>query len=184
MSYKEGIIHAITELKDRNGSSMIAIKKHLQGNLPKDKKWINGTFLKVLKTGVANGEFVQIKNSYKLSPEFKKKVGKKPAAVAKKTTTTKKAPAKAVPKKKATAKAVSVAFVRTIYCLFIAVETGTLMAHSSFFLFALQTVKKAKSAPKKKATAVIKTSTKKAAPKKATATKKKTAAKKKSAKKE
>lgn len=107
MSYKEGIILAITELKDRNGSSMIAIKKHMQGNLPKTKKWINGTFLKVLKTGVANGEFVQIKNSYKLSPEFKKKVGKKPAAVAAKKTTTKKAPVKkAAPKKKASAKAV------------------------------------------------------------------------------
>merc|ERR1711935_821607 len=106
MSYKEGIILAITELKDRTGSSMIAIKKHMQGNLPSDKKWINGTFLKVLKAGVASGDFVQIKNSYKLSPDFKKKLNKKtPAAPAKKTAAKKKAPAKkASAKKKAPAK--------------------------------------------------------------------------------
>ncbi|CAJ1925111.1 unnamed protein product [Cylindrotheca closterium] len=150
MSYKEGIILAITELKDRNGSSMIAIKKHLQGNLPKDKKWINGTFLKVLKTGVANGEFVQIKNSYKLSPEFKKKVTKKPAAVAKKTTT-KKAPAKkAAPKKKATAKAT------------------TKKAKSAPKKKATAT----KKAPAKKAAPKKKTAAKKTATKKKSATKK------------
>lgn len=103
MSYKEGIVLAITELKDRNGSSMISVKKHMQGNLPKDKKWMNATFLKVLKSGVASGDFVQIKNSYKLSPEFKKKSTKKTViktpAPKKKTT---------APKKKTTAKAVSV----------------------------------------------------------------------------
>merc|ERR1711935_151604 len=106
MSYKEGIILAITELKDRTGSSMIAIKKHMQGNLPTDKKWINGTFLKVLKAGVASGDFVQIKNSYKLSPEFKKKLSKKaPAAPAKKTAAKKAAAKKKAPAKKSTGKA-------------------------------------------------------------------------------
>merc|ERR1711935_1074219 len=108
MSYKEGIILAITELKDRTGSSMGAIKKHMQGNLPSEKKWINGTFLKVLKAGVANGDFVQIKNSYKLSPEFKKKLSKKaPAAPAKKTAAKKKAPAKKSTGKATTKKAKS-----------------------------------------------------------------------------
>merc|ERR1711935_125969 len=108
MSYKEGIILAITELKDRTGSSMIAIKKHGQGNLPSDKKWINGTFLKVLKAGVASGDFVQIKNSYKLSPDFKKKLNKKtPAAPAKKTAAKKKAPAKKASGKATTKKAKS-----------------------------------------------------------------------------
>eukprot|EP00566_Odontella_aurita_P037646 CAMPEP_0113587602 /NCGR_PEP_ID=MMETSP0015_2-20120614/35004_1 /TAXON_ID=2838 /ORGANISM="Odontella" /LENGTH=34 /DNA_ID=CAMNT_0000493289 /DNA_START=271 /DNA_END=371 /DNA_ORIENTATION=+ /assembly_acc=CAM_ASM_000160 len=34
MSYKAGVIKAIDELKDRTGSSMIAIKKHMQANLP------------------------------------------------------------------------------------------------------------------------------------------------------
>jgi histone H1/5 len=107
MSYKEGIILAVTELKDRNGSSMIAIKKHMQGKLPKEKKWMNATFLKVLKTGVAAGDFVQIKNSYKMSADFKKKVGKKPStsAAPKKKADPKK---KTAPKKKTTAKAVRV----------------------------------------------------------------------------
>lgn len=30
MSYKAGIVKAISELKERNGSSSIAIKKHMQ----------------------------------------------------------------------------------------------------------------------------------------------------------
>ena len=72
MSYKEGIIAAITELNDRTGSSMIAIKKHMQANLPADKKWMNATFLKALKNEVANGDLVQVKNSYKLSADYKK----------------------------------------------------------------------------------------------------------------
>ena len=88
MSYKSGIITAITELKDRTGSSSIAIKKHMQANLPADKKWLNGTFLNALKKAVTDGDLVQIKSSYKLSPEFKK------AAVAASK------PKKAAPKKK------------------------------------------------------------------------------------
>ena len=74
MAYKEGIIVAINELKDRTGSSTIAIKKHMQDRLPKDKKWMNATFLSALKSGVASGDFVKVKNSYKLSADFKKKV--------------------------------------------------------------------------------------------------------------
>jgi histone H1/5 len=96
MSYKAGIIESIQELKDRTGSSMIAIKKLMQEKLPKDKKWMNATFLSSLKKGVADGEFVQIKNSYKLSADFKKALTKKAAPPKKKaapkkaTTTTKK----------------------------------------------------------------------------------------------
>jgi histone H1/5 len=77
MSYKQGIVDAILEMKDRTGSSMISIKKHMQANLPKDKKWQNATFLQTLKAGVASGDFVQVKNSYKLSAEGKKKLAKK-----------------------------------------------------------------------------------------------------------
>jgi histone H1/5 len=101
MSYKEGIINAITELKDRKGSSMIAIKKYMQEHLPKDKKWLNATFLNALKSGVAAAEFVQVKNSYKLSADFKKKLSKV-GTVAKKA-----APKKSTAKKAATAKTVS-----------------------------------------------------------------------------
>jgi len=79
MSYKTGIITAITELKDRTGSSSIAIKKHMQDNLPADKKWMNGMFLKALKDGVAAGDFVKVKASYKLSAASKTAAKKKAA---------------------------------------------------------------------------------------------------------
>ena len=67
MSYKAGIFAAITALADRTGSSSIAIKKHMQANLPKDKKWMNTTYLNALKKAVADGELNQTKGSYKLS---------------------------------------------------------------------------------------------------------------------
>jgi hypothetical protein len=70
MSYKAGIIKAITELKDRKGSSSIAIKKHMQAEMG-DKKWQDATFSAALKNGVASGDFVQVKSSYKLSKDFK-----------------------------------------------------------------------------------------------------------------
>jgi len=88
-SYKEGIVNAINELKDRTGSSSIAIKKQMQANMPEGKKWMNGRFLKALKDGVAAGDFVKVKASYKLSPAAK--------AAAKKKAAPKKKPA---PKKK------------------------------------------------------------------------------------
>ena len=96
MSYKEGIVEAITELKDRTGSSMIAIKKYMQDKLPKDKKWQNAIFLKTLKAGVEKGDFIKNKNSYKLSADFKKKATKAAKDAAK--------PKKAAPKKKAATK--------------------------------------------------------------------------------
>ena len=118
MVYKEGIVAAITALKDRNGSSLQSIKKHVQENMPKDKKYMNGMLLKALKTGVASGDFVKVKGSYKLSADFKKKATKKAApakkkapakktAAKKKTATKKTATKKTATKKKTTAKAVS-----------------------------------------------------------------------------
>ena len=97
MSYKSGILKAIADFNDRTGSSMAAIKKHMQNALPADKKWANTVFLSALKSGVAKGDLIQIKGSYKISPEFKKQL----ATAAKKTATPKK---KAAPKKKATPK--------------------------------------------------------------------------------
>eukprot|EP00986_Skeletonema_menzelii_P009411 scaffold4277_cov140-Skeletonema_menzelii.AAC.4 len=88
MSYKAGIIQAITELKDRTGSSSIAIKKRMQAEMG-DKKWLNGMFLKALKDGVAAGDLVKVEDSFKLSADFKKKVKKASK------------PKKAAPKKKA-----------------------------------------------------------------------------------
>jgi histone H1/5 len=116
MTYKEGIIKAITDLKDRTGSSLIAIKKHIQATFPAEKKWANGTFLLTLNKMVAAGQLTKDKASYKLAADFKKslvkksapkKAATKPAGEAKKKAAPKKAakPAaaakKAVPKKKA-----------------------------------------------------------------------------------
>ena len=90
MSYKAGIVKAISELKDRTGSSSIAIKKHMQANLPADKKWMNAAFLKALKDGVEAGDFVKVKASYKLSAAFKEKSKPKKKAAPKKTAPKKK----------------------------------------------------------------------------------------------
>jgi len=110
MSYKEGIVRTVEALKDRTGSSMISIKKIMQTDLPSDKKWMNTIFLTGLKSLVAAGDLVQVKNSYKLSPDFKKKKAaalkpkpkpkKKAAASPEKKTAPKKK--KAAPKKKKT----------------------------------------------------------------------------------
>lgn len=112
MTYKEGIVDAIQELKDRTGSSSIAIRKVMQSKLPKDKKWLNSTYLSALKTGVANGDFVQNKNSYKLSAEYKKKLTKsssstKPTKKKTATATKKKTVKKTVAKKKIVKKTTS-----------------------------------------------------------------------------
>ena len=105
MSYKEGIVKTIEGLKDRTGSSMIAIKKIMQSELTSDKKWMNTTFLSALKSLVAAGDLIQVKNSYKLSPDFKKKraasLKAKPKAKKATTTVSKK---KTAPKKKSAPK--------------------------------------------------------------------------------
>ena len=103
MSYKAGIFTAITELKDRTGSSSIAIKKHMQADMPKGKEWKNTVYLKALKKAVADGELTQNKGSYKLSAKTKAAKPKKKAAPKKKTATKKKAAPKkkTAPKKKA-----------------------------------------------------------------------------------
>jgi histone H1/5 len=109
MSYKAGIVKAITELKDRTGSSSIAIKKHMQAAMPTDKKWQNGMFLAALKKAVTDGVLAQTKSSYKLTADYKKKataadkpkkekVAPKKKTAPKKTTAPKK---KSAPKKKA-----------------------------------------------------------------------------------
>lgn len=97
MTYKQGIVDAIQERGDRSGSSSIAVRKVMQSKLPRDKKWLNATYFAALKTGVANGEFIQNKNSYKLSAEYKKKLTKSSSS----TKPTKK---KATPTKKKTVK--------------------------------------------------------------------------------
>lgn len=100
MSYKQGIVDAIQELGDRMGSSSIAIKKHMQAHHPKDKKWQNATFLSSLKSAVDKGQLVKNKNSYRLHPDFKKKL-KGSSTTKKKATVVKKAEKKVATKTKA-----------------------------------------------------------------------------------
>merc|ERR1712238_45458 len=97
-----GIV-ALETLKDRTGSSLQALKKNMQASLPKDKKWLNATFLTALKSMVTAGDLIQNKSSYKISPEFKK--ARLNASKPKKTALKKKIAAatkKSAPKKKKT----------------------------------------------------------------------------------
>ena len=98
---------AIKALKERNGSSLPAIKKYIAANYKydtvKNARFIN----KALKAGAEKGELTKVKGSFKISakakeekkPKAKKPKAKKPAA--KKPAGEKKAKS---PKKKAAAK--------------------------------------------------------------------------------
>ena len=90
--YKETIIKGIAELNERKGSSLPAIKKYVQSNIPKGKEYKNGVFLLAMKRAVESETLVKTKGSHKLSTEAEK--------ASKKAT----APKKAAPKKKAPAK--------------------------------------------------------------------------------
>merc|ERR1711935_825613 len=92
--YSELIKAALLGLKERNGSSLAAIKKYMASNFPAAK---NDLALKnALKFGVSKGMFIKVKASFKLSPEAKKKspvkktIAKKPKAATKKKTAAKK----------------------------------------------------------------------------------------------
>ncbi|EGZ23850.1 hypothetical protein PHYSODRAFT_386027, partial [Phytophthora sojae] len=116
-SYFELIVDAIKELKERNGSSRQAIAKVVEA---KKVNYASHHLNKALRTAVDAGKFIQVKGSYKLSPELRKpaatkkkslkvsdkadKTVKKVAKVAKKSPTAKKAAAKKVAAKKAPAK--------------------------------------------------------------------------------
>ncbi|ETN67884.1 histone H1 [Anopheles darlingi] len=100
------ILAAIKALKERNGSSLQAIKKYLAANYTADVAKLTPFIKRSLKTGVTNGKLVQTKGtgatgSFKLSAEAKKPVvEKKKKVVAPK----KKAASAGDKKKKAVAK--------------------------------------------------------------------------------
>merc|ERR1711977_407412 len=120
-SYQDMITDAIVNLKDRNGSSRIALKKYVRANnkINAADAMFDSLFNRALKAGVEKGVFAQPKGSSggtklakkepkpaaaKAAPKpkaEKKTTDKKPAV--KKATTTKK-PAAAKPKKAAAAK--------------------------------------------------------------------------------
>ena len=93
------VVAAITALKERNGSSLAAIKKYIAGNYKCDVAKLAPFIRKFLKKAVEDGKLKQIKASYKVDKtkveKPKKKPTKKPAAKPKKA---KKAKAK-TPKK-------------------------------------------------------------------------------------
>ena len=91
---------AITSLKERNGSSLAAIKKYIAANYKCDVAKVAPFIRKFLKKAVEEGKLKQIKASYKVDKtkiEKPKKPAKKPAA---KPKTAKKSPKKAAKHKK------------------------------------------------------------------------------------
>jgi len=117
-AYKDLIIEAITSLKIRGGASRQAIKKWILEN---HKSEINADVFdravrSALKHGAEKGEFIQVKQSFKLGEGAKKSAAHKKVAKASKAahkkTTAKAAPEPAAPaavhhvtKKKPTVKA-------------------------------------------------------------------------------
>ncbi|APA14007.1 hypothetical protein sscle_12g087770 [Sclerotinia sclerotiorum 1980 UF-70] len=105
-SYQDMIIDAIINLKERNGSSRIQLKKYLKANnkINASDSMFDSLFNRALKAGVAKEVFIMPKGSsgtVKLAPKAKKAPADKPkkAATEKKTTEKKPAVKKAAPKK-------------------------------------------------------------------------------------
>jgi len=112
-SYQDMIKDAITTLKDRQGSSRMALKKYVKANnknLPDDKMF-DSLFNRALKAGVGKGVFEQPKGPSggtklgKKPAAEKKPAAKKPAAPKKTAATKSKKPAAAKPKKETKPKA-------------------------------------------------------------------------------
>jgi hypothetical protein len=78
---------AITSLKEKKGSSLIAIKKYIEANYKGIDMKRHGPFIRrFLKKAVADGALVQIKGSYKMEAKPKaEKKATKPAAKKAKT---------------------------------------------------------------------------------------------------
>merc|ERR1712141_535337 len=92
---------AIENLKERKGSSLVAIKKYIAANYKADPVKMSAYIKKALKSGVENKTLLQVKGvgasgSFKLAKE-----DAKPKKAAKKPTSSK--PKKVAPKKKSSA---------------------------------------------------------------------------------
>ncbi|XP_072025609.1 histone H1-like [Amphiura filiformis] len=99
----EMIVAAITNLKDRNGSSLQAIKKYIGANYKCDVDKLSSHIRKALKSGVSNGKLVQTKGKG-ASGSFKVSTAAKPAKKAAKKKPAAKKPAKKAAKPKKAAK--------------------------------------------------------------------------------
>merc|ERR1712111_267901 len=99
------IAAAIKALKERNGSSLAAIKKYIAATYKVDVVKLAPFIRKALKKGVEAKKLVKVEASYKLAKEEKKPKAKKPKAKKPKAKKAAKKPAaKKSPKKKAAAK--------------------------------------------------------------------------------
>merc|ERR1711884_821873 len=106
------IAAAIKALKERNGSSLAAIKKYIAATYKVDVVKLAPFIRKALKKGVEAKKLIKVKASYKLAkeekkPKAKKPKAKKPKAKKPKAKKVKKSPKKAAKKpaaKKAAAK--------------------------------------------------------------------------------
>ncbi|KPU81818.1 uncharacterized protein Dana_GF28027, partial [Drosophila ananassae] len=85
---------SIKNLKERGGSSLLAIKKYITATYKCDAQKLAPFIKKYLKSAVANGKLIQTKGkgasgSFKLSASAKKEPKPKPSSVEKKTKTKK-----------------------------------------------------------------------------------------------
>merc|ERR1712012_862102 len=74
------IAAAIKALKERNGSSLAAIKKYIAATYKVDVVKLAPFIRKALKKGVEAKKLIKVKASYKLAKEEKKPKAKKPKA--------------------------------------------------------------------------------------------------------
>merc|ERR1711978_780291 len=74
------IAAAIKALKERNGSSLAAIKKYIAATYKVDVVKLAPFIRKALKKGVEAKKLIKVKASYKLAKEAKKPKAKKPKA--------------------------------------------------------------------------------------------------------
>ena len=107
------VVAAITALKERNGSSLAAIKKYMAANYKCEVAKLAPFIRKFLKKAVEEGKLKQVKASYKVDKTKLEKPKKKPAKKAakpkkakspKKKTTKAKKPKTDKPKKEKAAK--------------------------------------------------------------------------------
>ncbi|CAN0156459.1 unnamed protein product, partial [Hapterophycus canaliculatus] len=96
-TYNVMVFDAIKTLKERNGSSIQAIKKSITSTYP-TLNFTPHQMRSALKKGVESGKFIKVKGSYKLSAEAKKPAPKPKKKVIKKVV--KKVVKKKVVKKK------------------------------------------------------------------------------------
>merc|ERR1711994_113344 len=99
------IAAAIKALKERNGSSLAAIKKYIAATYKVDVVKLAPFIRKALKKGVEAKKLIKVKASYKLAKEEKKPKAKKPKAKKPKAKKPKAKKVKKSPKKPAAKKA-------------------------------------------------------------------------------